>query len=492
MAQEPTETVHTVVITAVKDDAAKIAIVKALANVTKKIQPEQIRAKLDALPWTLTRSAPPKRASRLARLLERLGATMRIIPPLEELPRLGVEETQILPQTELVSETQFMSATQFIDVPNAGPEAPRPAPAAPSPTPVVPSAAPAVPPPASRPAQTAAAPETSPLDHTFTVEGTPIPDIEPLTLGGLLDRTFRICRTHFWKLTAIVTIPWLFAAVVGMGIFALFVVTGITIQDVTNMELWLILLAGITLPAALVAFLSVVFVSQGAIIHAVSCIYLERPVLIGAAYRFVMGRFWKFLLTSLEISLVALVLFVVPIGLMGGLGLLFYYLFEAFAGSGWWSAFTWPLLLMLLVIPFYCITKMLLWDKVLIIEDVAYGDSFRRSWNLMSGRAEGVWPKTHFMRLVVLLHLFIFISIAVAYFFELPPTLIKIFLSGKSVVWEVITQVFHQIGSVLGGLFGSVCMVIFYYDLRSRKEGFDLKMLAETNDAWEATSQRRT
>ena len=41
-------------------------------------------------------------------------------------------------------------------------------------------------------------------------------EMGPLTLGGILDRTFTICRNHFWKLLAIMIVPW----VITVGILA--------------------------------------------------------------------------------------------------------------------------------------------------------------------------------------------------------------------------------------------------------------------------------
>jgi hypothetical protein len=36
---------------------------------------------------------------------------------------------------------------------------------------------------------------------------------------------------------------------------------------------------------------------------------------------------------------------------------------------------------------------------------------------------------------------------------------------------------------VIGGIFGAVCLVVYYYDIRNRKEGFDLKMLANIDES---------
>jgi len=50
------------------------------------------------------------------------------------------------------------------------------------------------------------------------------------------------------------------------------------------------------------------------------------------------------------------------------------------------------------------------------------------------------------------------------------------------IVGPVVQQLLSNFGGVIGGIFGGVCLVVFYYDIRSRKEGFDLKMLAQQHE----------
>jgi hypothetical protein len=131
------------------------------------------------------------------------------------------------------------------------------------------------------------------------------------------------------------------------------------------------------------------------------------------------------------------------------------------------------------LIPAYGITKLLLFDKAVIIENVAYVKALRRSWTLVSGKAEGSWPRGYFLRLIILLHLFIFINIAISLLFGTPAALIAaLFPESLKLVGEVVAQLLKNTGSLVAGLFGSVCIVVFYYDIRNRKEGFDLRMLA--------------
>jgi len=306
----------------------------------------------------------------------------------------------------------------------------------------------------------------------------PAPDesalsIEPLTLGGILDRTFQLCRRHFWPLLGIVAIPWL--AIIAIAVVAVAVVGiyGLTGESLGETVTWaVIVVAALAIPSVLVAIVGLYFVSTAAVIHAVSLAYLGRAVRIRAAYSFVFQRLGRYFFTSMLFTVaVVLMIAAAPVA-----GVAFYILSSLVTSSGWWSAVTWPFLLL---IPMYAFTKFLLFDKVVIIEDVAYIQALRRSWQLLSGKADSSWPKSYFVRLVILLNLFFFINIAISLLFSTPATIIAALFPGSiAIVGKVIGQILEHTGSVVAGLFGSVCLVVFYYDIRHRKEGFDLKMLA--------------
>ena len=66
----------------------------------------------------------------------------------------------------------------------------------------------------------------------------------------------------------------------------------------------------------------------------------------------------------------------------------------------------------------------------------------------------------------------------IAMVFQIPAAIIAALISESRIVGPVVQWFLSNIGSLIGGIFGSVCLVVFYYDIRSRKEGFDLRMLA--------------
>jgi hypothetical protein len=305
--------------------------------------------------------------------------------------------------------------------------------------------------------------------------------LEPLSLGGILDRTFQICRAHFWKLLVVAGIPILLMGGVALIGALIVLVAGLTWQALGSLPQWLIIAGAILIvPSLVVILIGIFYLSQGAMIHAVSYIYLGREVIVKEAYRFAMGKLGKFVLTSFLVALAAFAftLVVVLIGVAA------YFAFSLFT-SGWWSAVTWPFLLL---IPFYCITKLLLFDKVVIIENIAYLGALKRSWHLIQGKADEGWPKSYFMRLVVLFNLFILINLTIHMIFQVPGSIIAAIASQHTIIVQIFAQLLSTLGNLVASVFGSVCLVIFYYDLRNRKEGFDLKMLTTMNGSWSEKS----
>ncbi len=158
------------------------------------------------------------------------------------------------------------------------------------------------------------------------------------------------------------------------------------------------------------------YVSQGALIHAVSSVYLGKEIRVGEAYTFAFGRLRKlFFLIS-------------PCGADSCrhqhwafiVGALLYFLFLQILSTVWAVLLSLPFWLALLCVPAYAFFKLMLVDKVIIIEDMAYAEAIKRIWKLISGKAEGDWPRGYFLRVVILFHVFILINIVVSLIFQIP------------------------------------------------------------------------
>jgi hypothetical protein len=469
MAEEAPEAFYTVILTGVKDEEAKKKVADTMARITTNLPADKALKRLESLPWTLTRRATEKNAERLVRVMERLGATVQLSPsPPEPEPPKPVEtkapeRPTRLPETptSVSQELSVASGVPLIWATGSEPETKeKPSPALPPPVSAAPVSAPELP------------PKLGATDGSGTSSGGDGFSIEPMSFGGILDRTFQICRRHFWKLLVIVGIPYLVTAGLALGITVVAVVMGFTFEAIGDVPIWIMVAAAVTVvPSIIVAIIAMFYLSQGALIHAVSVVHLGRDVRVGDAYRFVLARLGKFVLTSI---LVVIVIFMtVLIAVM--FGVVLFFLSKEITSWGWWSVVTW---LPLSLIPIYASIKLLLFDKVVIIEDIAYTGALKRSWELLTGKADGDWPRGYFLRLIILLFLFALISMVIALVFQIPASIIAAFMPKSWIVGPVVQQLLSNIGGLIGGIFGGVCLVVFYYDIRSRKEGFDLKMLA--------------
>lgn len=456
MDPENSETLYTVIITELKPGADKATIAEGIARIVKNLDVEKTLKRLNALPWTMTRRASRKNAGRLIKYLRKLNCEVEIIPPLEMPAIANVAETQILPGTSLLSETQIVSSTQFVPVPKELSQ-PESGPLVGGGEQIPASAAPPIP----------RAPEEQPEDVS----------LEPLTLGGMLDKTFQICRNNFWRLLTIAAIPWLVTAIITVVIAIIVAIIGLTVHNITGMSVTMLIVAGVLIiPSTIIFFVCLFYLAQGAMIHAVSSTYLGRQIKVKESYSFVFDRLAKFALTSLLFTLV--IFLATLMAILAGIA--FYFMFKVSASSGWWSAITWIPLFCILT---YVIIRLMLFDKVIIIEDVAYLGALKRSWRLLSGKAEGGWPRSYWSRLIILLSLFVLISATISWIFQFPASLLAAVFPLPQFAKTVLTQVLSNLGSIFGGMFGAVCLVIFYYDVRNRKEGFDLKMLAKIDES---------
>lgn len=486
MDRDNSQIFHTVVITGLKDPSRDKKVALALSRIIKNMPPDKILKRLQSLPWTLTRKATSKNATRLARYLSKVGTRTKVTPPLEASVLTDALETQILPDTHLLSQTQVMSTTQIMSATQImsttqemsvqDDPPPQPKPSIPAPTPPPPPIEPgrriqplAVPAPKQTPPPP---PPSGPSDESGLL-------IEPLTLGGMLDRTFQICRAHFWKLLAVIGVWWGIATLIGVLAIIVTAVAGLTYQSVGNVPLWLLITAGIVLvPVTVVVLIGLFYLSQGALIHAVSSIYLGREVRVGEAYSFALGRLRKLIFTYILVTFLMLGVLIA----VGAAGTAVFFLFYAItSSSGWTILISLPFWLALVLVTVYVGLKLLLIDKVIIIEDLGYTDAIKRSWTLLAGKMDGPWPiRWYVIRLFALLILFILINMVVSLLFQIPGMLLMLLL--PQTLASILNHILSNVGSVVASLFGAVCMVIFYYDLRNRKEGFDLEVLAGTRE----------
>ena len=261
-------------------------------------------------------------------------------------------------------------------------------------------------------------------------------DLRPLSLGELLDRTFFLYRRHFLLFIGIAAVPYIVILVpvlAGLILYGLpahsrppsFVLAAAVVGFV------LIILVAI---AVFVAFLY----SAGASVFAVSEIYAGRHPSIRGSFRLVRGKGW------------------ILLGVMFLSGLIMMAGFIA------------------LIIPgIYLMCRIPLATAAAMIEDIGSSDAIRRSFFLTKDFAG---------RSALIYLLAVSLQYGVGLMFQMP-FFVLIAVTAKQSHLVLLWTVLGQVGGLLGGLVvtpvHTIGFALFYYDLRVRKEAFDLQMMMQ-------------
>ncbi|MGO9590393.1 MAG: hypothetical protein ACLP3K_10160 [Candidatus Acidiferrales bacterium] len=264
-------------------------------------------------------------------------------------------------------------------------------------------------------------------------------DLRPLSLGEILDRTFSLYRNNFLLFIGITAIPQLLILAVHLAQLLLFGYIGTTRIDPTRTALSGGMAAGALLSGLLatVVYLAAYLYAQGGTVYAVSELYLGRTTTIGESLRRMRGQamnlFGVTLLNGIAI-LVGLILLIVP---------------------GIWLA-----------------CRLITCVPAALLEDLGARDSLERSYRLTEGSAGRAF--------VIYLIYFVMAIIAASLFTY--PFDVMIALSAarhpESVrMWLALAQVGNTIGETLITPILLIATAVFYYDLRVRKEAFDLQLM---------------
>jgi hypothetical protein len=268
-------------------------------------------------------------------------------------------------------------------------------------------------------------------------------DLRPLSLGEILDRTFTLYRAYFVLFLGISAIPRVLVLILNLAQVFVLIPMGIGLGGNTprapgpTAELVGGLVAyGILAILAIVVGIVVVLLTQGATIIAVSELYLGRSITIADSFRRVRGDLGTLL----------------GVVILNGLAVLAGFIF--------------------LIVPgIYIMCRLLVCVPAALSENLGPTESLERSFSLTKDNAG---------RAFVILLLYGALSIGAAILFAAPFEA-GAFLSksspGLMVFWLAMTQVGAFAAGVLVTPVVTIASAVFYYDLRVRKEAFDLQLL---------------
>jgi len=412
-------------LTGVRAGFAQEDLVSALQRIFPRQTAEQIRGAIAKLPFLLTRAATEEQAKKIKNFLESKGAILKF----------------------MTSPAAAVSASQ----------------AAAAPAPARPAAAKATPAPQEKEPYPGAERRAKPRVH-------PGLEIHPMGVGEILDRSFRLLRKHFMLFFIILMIPQgtFFLANKGMQVYA----QG-GVQQGTSPGM--VVGYAVAVLFAVVIMMIIQFWAQGALIYAVSETYLGHETSIGRSYGAMRSRLGRLLGTMF---LMGFLIMLVP----GLLGIVSAIAVPIITGMGLGGSTTGILMVALMLIGivwfFHLLLNWLLVDKVVVLEGEGWRSALRRSKELMNTRTElGFWkrPKNKAGLILILGAL---IGVGIHLLFQ-TPGLITHWLMPSSTMGQTIQQILNVVATSLATVFTAIAMILYYYDIRLRSEGFDLKMMAK-------------
>lgn len=254
-------------------------------------------------------------------------------------------------------------------------------------------------------------------------------ELRPLSLGEILDRTFMLYRGHFLLFVALAAIPRLPALAIGL---------------LQSTFLTQSMGAATTIGLGFIAVLLVIagyLVSQGSAVVAVSTLYLNREISIAEALKRAVDEIGP-LLGAL---------------ILNGLAI--------FAG------------LIFLIIPgIYFMCRLLVVVPAVMIERKGPGESLSRSIALTKGFAGRAF-----------LILLLYCTLALALGLLVAPLALGMAAAAENpALMRVWSAAYVTVNAILQAVLTPILLIatsIYYYDLRVRKEAFDLHVMMDPDGA---------
>ncbi len=268
-------------------------------------------------------------------------------------------------------------------------------------------------------------------------------ELRPLSFGELLDRTFSLYRKHFWVFVGIMAVPQVFIVAVTVLSPGFRTVAGAS-QPAGKVAATMVVGSAVAMLVMIIVYFAVYSVALGATTFAVSSLNLGRAIGVADAYRKMRGRLKSLfnVLSSafLRIFGCAITIVLVPLAVLLPL----------------WYAVAVP---------------------ALLLENIKPSQALKRSRALTKGQRG---------RIFVIWVLVMIVTWVVALILQGPFWLAAVIAVSKNTPappW--LTLLMNISGSAAGAFTGpllTIALVLLYYDVRVRKEGYDLQLMMAALD----------
>lgn len=301
------------------------------------------------------------------------------------------------------------------------------------------------------------------------------PQLRPMSVGDILDRAIRIYRQNFVPLVIIVAIVSLPYTVIQLAITLLtnpFLLNFPNPQSVTPDTSTLgLMIAGQLLAYALALAYAVAVVFQsGALTAFVSEKFLGRAITIRQAYGRAFSRWLALLIATFLLGII----FVAVFGVLCGLWMIPFLGFAALgsaldsSSSAALSAVS--LMLCCLFLPalavgIFLVVRWVFYVQAIVLENYNSTGGMGRSWKLGKGS---------FWRIFFLLAALTLLVLVLNVGFYLLAVFVSALLQSPMLI-VVISSIALQLINIIITPLQFAALTVLYYDLRIRKEGFDLE-----------------
>ena len=258
--------------------------------------------------------------------------------------------------------------------------------------------------------------------------------LKPMEIMDILDNCFRLYRAHFFKFILIAAIPQVLVFIT-TGIWHYFIF--LTPKPAEHVARTIAMFLP-TVPLLILSWF-LQFIATGALAYAVSKSYLGHEIEVKASYIYVLKRIWP-LIGALILT-----------GLATGAGFL------------------------LCIIPGIIFTMWFIFTtQSVVIENCAVMESISRSRKLAIGNMGKIF---------IIGILFLVIAMVIGGVLQFPFIVMGALRARPGMPQAFGIQIMQTAGQTIGNiLVNPIFMISFtliYYDIRIRKEGFDLQVMAE-------------
>jgi hypothetical protein len=313
-----------------------------------------------------------------------------------------------------------------------------------------------------------------------------------MSIGDMLDTAFRLYRQHFLTFIGIVALLQVPMAILQFLILLPYtqvvqrfatrppvVRPGQSLLDIFPFGELLPYYA-LLLGLGVIQYLVVYNLMSGALANAISRGYLGKPVSILSAYSFGFGRFLSLLVASLAPFAISLVMFAVLAGCgfaaLSTLGVRSGEQPNVGLAIGAVVGLIGVVFLMLLAMLFFYI-RLLLSTQAIVLEGRGPLAGISRSWRLVG---QSFWRS---LGIVLLVFVFAYV---VSLIVQLPVLAILAFsgvLLSNPALYQGINVLMTYLALIVILPLQFIIFTLLYYDLRIRKEGYDLELIAEAQQA---------